>query len=345
VLDIIRGASDPVQAAKRYLLLTGNRGAFVRRCPGTREYTCCDYVILHIGTFCTMDCAYCILQSYFPPPRFPAFRQHGRHAAGTRGKTEAARNPPHRNRRIYGQHDLGTLGTAFRIAGSPFRTAAAGVLELKTKTVNVERLEALDHNRKTIAAWSVNTDRVIDGEERWTEPLDQRLAAAARCQRWGYPLAFHFDPIILYDNCREEYLEVVDRIFTIVAPDNIVWISLGTFRFMPDLKGVIQQRFARSKIVYGEFIQGLDRKQRYFKPLRIEIYKAIADRIRSHAPDTTVYFCMEDGEVWQKVFGFIPEQKGGLGHMLDESAARVCDLAPAENPSGHGAKRLSSPAQ
>jgi spore photoproduct lyase len=137
-----------------------------------------------------------------------------------------------------------------------FARQQRGVLELKTKTVNVERLEALDHNRKTIAAWSVNTDRVIDGEERWTEPLDQRLAAAARCQRWGYPLAFHFDPIILYDNCREEYLEVVDRIFTIVAPDNIVWISLGTFRFMPDLKGVIQQRFARSKIVYGNLFRG-----------------------------------------------------------------------------------------
>jgi hypothetical protein len=35
VLDkIIRGASDPVQAAKRYLLLTGNRGAFVRKLSG-----------------------------------------------------------------------------------------------------------------------------------------------------------------------------------------------------------------------------------------------------------------------------------------------------------------------
>lgn len=57
-----------ITRAKEILFLTTNKGAFVRSCPGTREYTCCGYKILHIGTFCTMDCSYCILQAYFHPP-------------------------------------------------------------------------------------------------------------------------------------------------------------------------------------------------------------------------------------------------------------------------------------
>jgi len=35
---------------------------------------------------------------------------------------------------------------------------------------------------------------------------------------------------------------------------------------------------------------------------------------------------MEDDDVWRKSLGFIPDDVGGLPHMLDQSAARHCDL-------------------
>jgi spore photoproduct lyase len=106
----------------------------------------------------------------------------------------------------------------------------------------------------------------------------------------------------------------------------MVWISLGTFRFMPPLKAIIEDRFPRSKIVYGEFINGLDGKMRYFKPLRIDLYRKIISWIRELAPDVRIYLCMEDEEVWEKAFGFTPSEMGGLHRMLDDSAAIHCDL-------------------
>jgi hypothetical protein len=45
---------------------------------------------------------------------------------------------------------------------------------------------------------------------------------------------------------------------------------------MPTLKPIIARRFPASKIVYGEFITGLDNKMRYFKPLRIALYRQMA---------------------------------------------------------------------
>jgi spore photoproduct lyase len=95
---------------------------------------------------------------------------------------------------------------------------------------------------------------------------------------------------------------------------------------MPSLKPIIAQRFGSSKIVYGEFITGLDNKMRYFKPLRIALYQKMVAWIRELAPHVTVYFCMEDDEVWKTATGFIPEPEGGLGKILDESATRVCGL-------------------
>jgi spore photoproduct lyase len=132
--------------------------------------------------------------------------------------------------------------------------------------------------------------------------------------------------MVIYDGCEEEYRKVVEKLFSSVSPDNIVWISIGTFRFMPSLKPIIQKRFPESKIIYGEFISGLDGKMRYFKPLRIELYRKMISWIRKYAPDVLIYFCMEDDEVWQKSMGFVPQDRGGLPRMLDNSAVNICGL-------------------
>ncbi len=326
VFKSVSSAADPVQRGKEVLVLTRNRGGFIRQCPGTRCYTCCDYMILHVGTFCSMDCSYCILQSYFHPPVMQYFVNHDD---------------------MINELDLSFMGKKFRRIGTGEFTDSmiwenwtnlsdvlvpkfAGqnhmMLELKTKTVAVKKLKTFNHKRKTVMSWSLNTERIIRTEERHTASLSARLRAAAECESWGYPLAFHFDPMVLYDGCEEEYRQVVRRIFEHVDPDNIVWISLGTFRFMPSLKATVQKRFKHSRIVYGEFINGLDAKMRYFKPLRIDLCRKMAYWIKDIAPDVTVYFCMEDDEVWQKSFGFVPEEKGGLPKMLDDSAIRHCGL-------------------
>ncbi len=120
--------------------------------------------------------------------------------------------------------------------------------------------------------------------------------------------------------------KIIKQLFTYITPENIVWISLGTFRFMPDLKSIIENRFAHSKTVYGEFIKGIDGKMRYFKPLRIRFYQKIVSYIREFAPDVTLYFCMGDDEVWTKSLGFLPAEKGGLPQILDDSSSRHCGV-------------------
>jgi spore photoproduct lyase len=207
-----------------------------------------------------------------------------------------------------------------------FSKQSTAVLELKTKTVTIKALKGLHHNQKTILSWSLNTPQIIQNEESHTATLDARLRAAAKCESWGYPLAFHFDPLFIYDGCEEEYASVIEQLFSHVSSKNIAWISLGAFRFIPALKPIIQRRFPNSKIVYGEFISGLDGKMRYFKPLRIDLYQKIVSYIRSYAPDMMIYLCMEDDEVWQKSLGFVPSDYGGLSKMLDRSAVMHCGL-------------------
>ncbi len=326
VYDAVNNAQDPISAAKKILYITRNRGAVVRECPGTSFYTCCDYTILHTGTFCTMDCSYCILQAYFHPPVLQYF-------AGFRQISQALKE-------VFSQNRIFRVGTGEYtdsliwepISLSPaflvetFARQSNCLLELKTKTINVDSLLTIEHNEKTVLSWSVNTPVVIREQERGTTSLAARLRTARQCQEKGFQLAFHFDPLVIYPGCEAEYEKVVDDIFAHVSPEHIVYISLGSFRFMPKLKPIVENRFPDSVICYGEFITGLDNKMRYFKPLRIRLYQTLVQRIRAHSPQTLVYFCMEDQEVWEKCMGFFPGKQGELGGLLDDSAILHCKL-------------------
>lgn len=326
VYDFINAAADPVLMAKKTLYVTQNKGAVVKECPGTSFYTCCDYTILHTGTFCTMDCSYCILQAYFHPPVLQYFA-----GLATLG---------HELKITFRQNKIFRIGTGEytdsliweKVTPLPkflvetFARQNNCLLELKTKTVNIQSLLPLDHNGKTVLAWSLNTPEVIQTEERGTASLKARLEAAKLAESKGYRIAFHFDPILIYPGCEIQYKKVIQQIFDHVRPESIVWISIGTFRFMPRLKQVIEKRFQDSTICYGEFILGLDNKMRYFKPLRIKIYKEIISCIKEYASNLMVYFCMEDQEVWEKCMGFFPEKQGVLGRLLDKSAAAHCNL-------------------
>ncbi len=329
VYAAVAAAQDPIGHGKRVLYLTRNRGAFVKSCPGTRHYTCCGYKILHIGTFCSMDCSYCILQAYFHPPVLQYFLNHD--------EMDQELERLFATRTI---HRLGTGEFTDSLIWEPWTDLSARlirkfagqdscVLELKTKTTEIDSLLDLPHRRRTILAWSLNTAEVIRTEERGTTSLDARLKAAARGAAHGYPLAFHFDPIVIADGCEADYRRTVERLFAAVDPRHIVWISLGALRFMPELKAVLRKRFQHSRIVYGEFIGGLDGKMRYFKPLRMKVYRDIAAAIRARAPSVCIYLCMEDDEVWQHALGFQPDSGGGLARMLDEAAARQCHMNPA----------------
>ena len=308
---------------KQVLLLSRNRGRFFKPCPATREYRCCDYQVLNIGMNCPMDCVYCILQAYLNNPWLSFFVNTEDLFAEINAAFAA--EPDRRWRIGTGEFTdsmaLDSLTGLSRDLVNFMRDKNNGVLELKTKTANIENLKGLDHNGRTIVAWSLNSPPIMEKEELLTATLDQRLAAAAECAALGYRVAFHFDPIIHHDDWREGYRQTIEKLFTTVPANKIVWISMGCLRYLPSLKNIATSRFPNSNFFYDEFVPGLDNKFRYFRTLREDMYKFIYGELRKGASDSTcIYMCMESDEIWREVFGFVPEDRGGLPTMLDRAA-------------------------
>jgi spore photoproduct lyase len=297
------------------------RGRFLKSCPGTRHYLCCGYKILHFGVQCSLGCSYCILQAYLNQPNLRIF---GNIDDMFEELTAELNGHPHRLFRIGTGEFTDSLlldpWTRFSRELVPlFSHLPNAVLELKTKTNHVQNLLDLDHGRNTIAAWSLNAEEIAQTQESEAASLDERIHAARQCMDRGYPLAFHFDPMIDFPGWRRGYGEVLDRLFDGINPGSIVWMSLGAFRFMPELKASIRANHPSSIIPYGEFIRGLDGKMRYFRDVRVELYRFMVERIRKVDPGICVYLCMEGKDIWRQVFGYSPEERGGLPSMLNRA--------------------------
>lgn len=173
---------------------------------------------------------------------------------------------------------------------------------------------------------------MIRDDEAGTANLERRLAAMAKVVSAGYRTALHFDPMIYYEDFESGYKELVKRIFEIIPPRAVAWISIGALRFNPEMKKGMESRFPNSRITSAEMILGPDGKVRYVKPLRIQMFSAIYQAIRRYGgSDPFVYLCMERWDVWEKILGYAPESVGHLDYLITKSLFdRFDDLVPEE---------------
>ena len=321
--SVIEGeSSNTFTEGKKHLFLCKNRGQFFKPCPGTSVYRCCEYHILNVGMNCPMDCVYCILQAYLNKPWLSCYVNI---KDMFQEMDMALDSDPKRLLRI----GTGEFTDSLALDGITCLSTRLidyvsekkqVILELKTKSACIENLEGQPHAGRVVVSWSLNAPAIMKNEELRTATLELRLAAARTCAEWGYKLAFHFDPIIEHPGWREGYDATIDRLFSVVPRDAITWISMGTLRYLPQLKTIGTERFPGSRIFYQEFIEGLDGKSRYFRPHRTALYKHIYDRLKKRASkNTCIYFCMESDEIWKEVMGFIPEERGGIPAMLDRT--------------------------
>ena len=70
---------------------------------------------------------------------------------------------------------------------------------------------------------------------------------------------------------------------------------------MPDLRRAIAENFPDSRYIHGEFITGLDGKQRLLRPLRVEQFRFLADALRRGGLDREIYLSLSPlaWEAWR----------------------------------------------
>lgn len=288
------------------VFLVKGRHDFFKPCPCTPAAVPCGYHIFNLAFGCLYECTYCYLQEYVNSPGliFPANPESFFDRFETYQSSPAARNWRRGSKLRVGTGEFSDSLMLEEITGYSimiidfFARRSDVLFEFKTKSRNIQNLLEAEHAGNIVVGWSLNPQSVIDKNEFYTASLAERIEAAKLCAEAGYRLAFHFDPIFYYRGWEDDYREVVDRLLDTVGTGKIEWVSLGTLRFKPELKPVIENRFPGNTILDEEQIIGFDGKLRYPEEIRLRIYRKMIEMLKKGGRRLPIYLCMENEAMW-----------------------------------------------
>lgn len=313
---------EDISEAKKKLFLSSFKGEIVKSCQGLGDYVCCDYMTMTLVSNCHLECSYCILQDYLK--NNPLITIYTNINEILEKVERQLKSQPNKKLRIGTGELSDSLAldniTEFSKELVPFTARQNNlILELKTKSNQIQNLLDLDHQGKTVISWSMNPPLFSEWEEHKCASIEERIQAALAVSHAGYPIAFHLDPLLALDNWKEEYENLIIRLKKNFANRHVAWISMGSLRFTPGLKKTMKDRFPKSKLHYQELYPNADGKVRYFRDIREDLYKTVKAYLEKYFPGTAHYLCMETETVWGKVFNEIPESKESLEKQMHTS--------------------------
>ncbi len=301
--------------AKATLFFTVRKGPFLStcRCPAGAAYRCCGYYTIQSVSGCPFDCSYCILQHYLANNPFISVFVN-------RGAVE------HEMAAYLSRHPFLRVGTG-ELADSLALDEVLDesgffaevivrngwekrvVFELKTKSAQVENLLAAKRRfpaADLVLGLSVNIAQFHASEERGTAPMTARIAAAERFLKAGGRVALHFDPLVMHEEYLADYRALARRLFERIDPRQAAWVSLGGLRYPVPMRRLIRERWPDSVLHIGEMFPAPDHKMRYFAPLRRRFYREMTALLRTLAPETPCYLCMEPPWMWRGLACVLP---------------------------------------
>jgi spore photoproduct lyase len=346
-IPIHKTKTEPIphyRDGKKVLKITEKKGEKMDTCATiSHDYICCNVKVIKSVSNCPYDCSYCFLQNYLNDGTTQVVGD----TKSLMDEVKANINKePWRQFRI-GTWELGdslaleTLTHQAKQLILEFAKEKNAILELKTKSAEVDSILELDHKLNTVVSWSLNTSYIIDKQEHRTASLSERLIGIKKVADSGYLVGLHFDPMIYYPDWKNDYTSLILNLFKHVKPEQIAWISVGSLRFNPEMKKKMEENFPAQDLTTKEMVLGPDGKMRYVKPLRLEMYEHIysllcnackkSDLDPMLEPDLSkplFYFCMERWDVWDTIIGSHPESVEHLDYLFALNLKERFNLGP-----------------
>ncbi|MCG2726943.1 MAG: hypothetical protein L6420_11960 [Elusimicrobia bacterium] len=297
---------------------------FFKKCPCAKSVVRCGYYVLNLGFGCPFECSYCFLQEYqnFSGIALPSNIDDFLNNLAVKLTLPPAYAPRGVSNDTQASGRVKSFKGLWRIGSGEFSDSLAldnisdyskkivpffakypnAYFEFKTKSSEIKNLLNIKPAKNIIVSWSVNPQKIADLNEFYSASLAERINSAKQCADAGYGIGFHFDPIIYYKGWEKDYQQIVELIFSKISRDKIHWISLGTLRFNPELKKIIENRFPSSKILDEELIIDFGGKMRYPDYLRTDIYLKMTKFLQqADFEKEKIYLCMENSNTWNKV--------------------------------------------
>ncbi len=200
------------------------------------------------------------------------------------------------------------LGYMPRIIEMFGRLNSAKLLLLtKSGLDEIQPLLNVNHNGHTITSWSITCEEVVERYETGNKSIANRLAAAKAAQDAGYEVRFRLDPMMIFNGWQDAYGHTIERIYQLgIRPSRF---TLGSFRLLGNLRGIIKARFPKSDILEQPLVNDGGKRQRYPHNIREDLYIHAIACIRDHDGKVAIALCKETPEMHKVFDGFVDVTK------------------------------------
>ncbi|MCO4753978.1 MAG: hypothetical protein KC478_05825 [Bacteriovoracaceae bacterium] len=279
------------------LFLAKKKGHLVKEAPNAYGLAGEKHFYFIHAYNCIYECEYCYLQGYFNTPDIVLFLNHDEIAQEMQQVVDA-----HPNETIWfhaGEfsdslalsHITGELEAYWEF----FKKNPQAKLELRTKSVNIKRLEKLEPLENVYASFSLSPERAVKERDLKTPPLKARIKAIEVARTQGHNIGIHFDPVIYHNDVFEEYAQLFKELAQSASLESISYFSLGVVRFTPQVFHEAQKNYPKSPMFGAQFIKSSEDIVRYPRSMRAWILNKLKESLIEHgATPETVYLCMED---------------------------------------------------
>ncbi len=280
--------------------LTGN---IYRLCPAASERAvCCNLKVLNIVENCAMECSYCVLQNHYDEAEIKV-------PTNLKEKLSSIHIDPNIPQHICtGEYSDSLMwGNKNNILKDLCDFAESHpniLLEFKTKSSNISYFLDNPFPANVCCGWSVNPEKIVLNEEKKTASLEARLLAARKVADKGMKLAFHFHPIIYFENWEEEYSLLIEKIQSMFSKEEVLYTSLGTVTFLKGMDHQLRKNRQHTKILQMPFEETPDGKLTYPFEIRKKLYQHVLEALKPWKDDVFAYLCMEHKPMWDSIMDY-----------------------------------------
>ena len=284
-----------LQKKKPALILARKHGNFILDAPkgfgiGGRK----NYYFSHMLN-CIYDCRYCFLQGMYRSANYVLFVNYEDFQNEINNIVE--QNPDEKEITFFSGYDCDSLAlesvTRFVREFLPFfQKHKKAVLELRTKSINVDELLNHEVIPNCVVAYSFTPENISQKLEHGVPPIARRIQTMKKLVEKGWQVGIRLDPLIYHEGYQKYYSELIRDIFHAIPVESIHSVSTGPMRFPGKMFHTIEQLYPDEPLFAGP-LENRNGLTSYSERIETEMMNFCNTILENHLPKNKLFSCLQ----------------------------------------------------
>ena len=244
---------------------------------------------------CVYDCRYCFLQGMYRSANYVLFVNYEDFQNEINNIVE--QNPDEKEITFFSGYDCDSLAlesvTRFVREFLPFfQKHKKAVLELRTKSINVNELLNHEVIPNCVVAYSFTPENISQKLEHGVPPIARRIQTMKKLVEKGWQVGIRLDPLIYHEGYQKYYSELIRDVFHAIPVESIHSVSTGPMRFPEKMFHTIEQLYPDEPLFAGP-LENRNGLTSYSEEIETEMMNFCNTILENHLPKNKLFSCLQ----------------------------------------------------